>query len=158
MKTIIMMVLALWSVVGNAQEKDVVVDKIRIGTASANFRYTVNLAKMDTFNFFTFVYIDERYPNLKPYESMIISWQPELDTLKSFLGSALETLGTKTNMTWSDELFTVQVYQFSSLVHITNRKDRSYFTIGRANTKKLIDFLDTYTMASNVRYLENMDK
>ncbi len=158
MKAIMIVVLSLCSVLAFGQEKDVIVDKIRIGTATAQFRYTVNLAKMDTFNFFSVVYIDERYPALKPYEVMTISWQTELDTLKSFLGYALETLGTKTNMTWSDELFTVQVYQFSSLVHVTKRKDRSYFTIGRPNTKKLIDFLDTYTMASNVRYLENMEK
>lgn len=129
----------------NAQKKTMDVSSIKIGQISAKYSKVIDLEKKDTISYVYLGFQNFKYRTLSDIRSVFFPKQEDLKSFVEDLKTALPEMGSKQNIDWKRQLYSISVFDFSNNLYLSERpsKGDEYTTLSKKELEKLIEWLDT---------------
>lgn len=129
----------------NAQKKTMDVSSIKIGQISAKYSKVIDLEKKDTISYVYLGFQNFKYRTLSDIRSVFFPKQEDLKSFVEDLKTALPEMGSKQNIDWKRQLYSISVFDFSNNLYLFERpsKGDGYTTLSKKELEKLIEWLDS---------------
>lgn len=135
----------LFAVSMNAQKKTIDVSLIKIGQISGKYSKVIDLEKNDTLSYVYLGFQNFKYKTISDIRSVFFPKQEDLKSFVEDLKTALPEVGSKQNIDWKRQLYSISVFDFSSNLYLSERpsKGDGYTIISKKELEKLIAWLET---------------
>jgi hypothetical protein len=135
----------LFTVAMNAQKKTIDVSSIKIGQISGKYSKVIDLEKNDTLSYVYLGFQNFKYRTISDTRSVFFAKQEDLKSFVEDLKAALPEIGSKQNIDWKRQLYSISVYDFSSSLYLFERpsKGDGHTIISKKELEKLISWLET---------------
>lgn len=129
----------------NAQKKTIDVSLIKIGQISGKYSKVIDLEKNDTLSYVYLGFQNFKYKSISDIRSVFFPKQEDLKSFIEDLKTALPEIGSKQNIDWKRQLYSISVFDFSNNLYLFERpsKGDGYTTLNKKELEKLIEWLDS---------------
>lgn len=125
-----------------SQERKIEIDRQHIGPVTVEHSIKILPDEVDTFKYVIITYQDERFKVLISSESLIFTNNTDLQEFINDLKDAHASLENKSDvLTWRKKQYVIEKTDWSRKLFI-NGDRKSYFSINKSNTLKLLTWLE----------------